>query len=83
MRNCQVKQPLDGAHACDELAGNLFCCKTSPIQLFSNVLSPSENYTAHLTIFHIYFGEISVINSAFPSPYTYVNYRHPKSMEQA
>ena len=25
--NCQIKQPLDGAHACDELSSNLFCCK--------------------------------------------------------
>ena len=33
MRHCQVKQPLDGAHACDELAGDLFCCKIAFITL--------------------------------------------------
>ena len=27
MGHSQVKQPSDDAHACDELAGDLFCCK--------------------------------------------------------
>ena len=27
MELCQVKQSLDGAHSCDELPGDLLCCK--------------------------------------------------------
>ena len=33
MGHCQLKQFLDGAHACDQIAGNLFAANMSFIKL--------------------------------------------------